>query len=164
MLPMTRYDQLIDLLDRHGASYRLIDHAPEGRTDQVSALRGHPVEHAAKCMIVMVKVGKKRTVFVLAVVPGNAKVDLDAIKRIYAGTYVSFASPGVAEDLAGSAIGTVLPFAIDDRLELIVDATLLASSKIYFNAARLDRSVELESRDYARIAGPRLERIASPLQ
>ena len=157
---MTRYDHLIALLEQHSASWRLIEHPPEGRTELVSEMRGHPVEQAAKCMIVMVKVGKKRTVFVLAVVSGSAKVDLNAIKQLYSGTYVSFASPDVAEGLAGSVMGTVLPFASDDRLELIVDPALLASPRIYFNAARLDRSVELDSRDYTRIAAPRLERIS----
>ena len=34
------YDKLITLLDANKASYRLIDHAPEGQTDKVSALRG----------------------------------------------------------------------------------------------------------------------------
>jgi hypothetical protein len=36
-------------------------------------LRGHPVEQAAKCIIVMVKIGKKVTNFILAVLPGNAQ-------------------------------------------------------------------------------------------
>jgi Ala-tRNA(Pro) deacylase len=34
------YDRLIALLDQHGASYRLIDHAPEGSTEAVSGIRG----------------------------------------------------------------------------------------------------------------------------
>ena len=42
------YDKLIELLDTNKASYRLIDHEPEGQTDKVSAMRGHPVEAAAK--------------------------------------------------------------------------------------------------------------------
>lgn len=155
-----RYEQLIELLDRHDASYRLIDHEPEGRTEIVSPLRGHDTKLAAKCMIVMVKIGKKRTTYVLAVVPGTAKVDLDALKALFEGTYVSFASPNIAEELAGSAVGTVLPFAFDDRLTLVVDPELLQSSKMYFNAARLDRSMELDTQDYARIAEPRTARIA----
>ena len=48
-----------------GARYRLIDHAPEGRTDLVSALRGHDVAQAAKCLIVIVKIGKKQTRYAL---------------------------------------------------------------------------------------------------
>ncbi len=57
----SRYDELIALLDRHHAAYRVLTHAPEGRTDIVSAMRGHPIDHAAKYMVVMVKVGKKTT-------------------------------------------------------------------------------------------------------
>jgi Ala-tRNA(Pro) deacylase len=55
------YDRLITDLDAVGARYRLIDHAPEGRTELVSALRGHHSAQAAKCLIVMVKIGKKQT-------------------------------------------------------------------------------------------------------
>ncbi|MEA2919270.1 MAG: Ala-tRNA(Pro) deacylase [Bradyrhizobium sp.] len=43
------YDKLIELLETSKVSYRLINHASEGQTDKVSALRGHPVEAAAKC-------------------------------------------------------------------------------------------------------------------
>ena len=95
------YTRLIELLEQHGVPYRLIDHAPEGRTDLVSAMRGHDPEVAAKCMVVMVKVGKKVTRHVLAVVPGNARVDLNAIKTLMSGTYVSFASPDIAEATLG---------------------------------------------------------------
>jgi Ala-tRNA(Pro) deacylase len=61
------YDKLIALLDANKASYRLIDHLPEGQTDKVSALRGHPVGAAAKCIVLIVKIGKKTSRFVLAV-------------------------------------------------------------------------------------------------
>jgi Ala-tRNA(Pro) deacylase len=156
----SRYDELIALLDRHQAAYRLLTHESEGRTDIVSAMRGNPIEHAAKCMIVMVKVGKKTTRYVLAVVPGGAKVDLEQVKKILGGTYASFASPNIAEELAGSVVGTVLPFAFDERLSLIVDPSLLAAPELYFNAGRLDRSVALNTEDYRRVADPRVEPIA----
>jgi Ala-tRNA(Pro) deacylase len=51
------YEKLIALLDQAGASYRLIDHEPEGQTDKVSAMRGHPAAAAAKCIILIVKIG-----------------------------------------------------------------------------------------------------------
>ena len=57
------YERLIASLEAHGASYRLIDHAPEGQTDKVSALRGHPVAAAAKCIVLIVKIGKKTSRF-----------------------------------------------------------------------------------------------------
>ena len=80
---MNAYEQLIAFLDENKASYRLIDHAAEGRTDVVSPLRGNKLADAAKCIVVMLKIGKKATRYVLAVVPGDRKLDLNAIKALY---------------------------------------------------------------------------------
>ncbi len=154
------YTQLINLLDQHGAHYRLIDHAPEGRTEIVSPMRGNALSQAAKCIVLMVKIGKKVTKYVLAVVPGDARVDLNAVKALMHGTYVAFASPDIAERLAGSVTGTVLPFSFNPELELVVDPALLENDEIYFNAARLDRSLALKTSDYFEIARPRLGRIS----
>ena len=154
------YDRLITLLDEHSASYRLMDHAPEGRTDLVSQLRGNELSQAAKCMIIMVKVGKKEKHYVLAVLPGDAKVDMAAVKALYKGDYTNFASQDVAEKLTGMVAGTILPFSFNPELELIVDPSLLVNEEIVFNAARLDRSMYLRASDYLAIAKPRIEKLA----
>jgi Ala-tRNA(Pro) deacylase len=157
----TAYDELIALLERHGAAYRVIDHAPEGRTEIVSQLRGHPASEAAKCIVVMAKIGRKITRYVLAVVPGDARLDLAAIKTLLGATYVGFATPSIAEELGRTVSGTILPFPLDDRLELIVDPRVLATPELFFNAARLDRSLAVRADDFARIAQPRVARIAT---
>lgn len=154
------YTQLITFLEGQGVQYRLIDHEPEGRTEVVSPMRGNALRQAAKCIVMMVKIGKKVTKYVLGVVPGDARVDLNAVKALLGGTYVSFASAEIAERLAGSVAGTILPFSFHHELELVVDPLLLQNDEIYFNAARLDRSMALKVSDYAAIAKPRLERIA----
>jgi Ala-tRNA(Pro) deacylase len=154
------YSRFISFLDDHGAEYRLIDHAPEGRTEIVSPMRGNSLQQAAKCIVMMVKFGKKVTRYVLGVVPGDARVDLNLVRALLGGTYISFASPDIAERLAGSVTGTILPFSFVDELELIVDPSLLKNDEIYFNAARLDRSIVLKASDYTRLSKPRLEPIA----
>jgi Ala-tRNA(Pro) deacylase len=170
-LPNDTYTRLITLLDEQHATYRLIDHAPEGRTEIVSAMRGNALAQAAKCLILMVKLGKKTTRYVLAVIPGDARLDLGAVKALLGGTYAAFASAEIAERLAGSVAGTILPFALtrppersgvgSPELELIVDPALLENDELYFNAARLDRSLAIKSADYARLARPRLARIVA---
>lgn len=42
----------------------------------------------------------------------------------------------------------------------MVDPSLLENEDIYFNAARLDRSMVLKASDYVGLVKPRLERIA----
>jgi Ala-tRNA(Pro) deacylase len=157
------YDRLVELLVRHGATYRLIDHAPEGRTEVVSALRGNPLGAAAKCMIVMVKIDKKRRRHVLAVVPGDRHVDLGAVKALYGGRYAGFADTETAERLSGCETGTILPFVWTDELDLVVDPGLYVHDTIYFNAGRLDRSIALASADHRRIAAPREATIGKPV-
>jgi Ala-tRNA(Pro) deacylase len=44
---------------------------------------------------------------------------------------------------------------------LIVDPSLLENDELYFNAARLDRSLVLSTSDYVALARPRIERIAA---
>jgi Ala-tRNA(Pro) deacylase len=153
------YERLIADLDTLGARYRLIEHEPEGQTELVSALRGNTLAAAAKCLVVMVKLGKKKSHYVLAVVPGDARLDLQAIKELLGGTYVAFADKDRAEDLAGSVSGTVLPVSYHEQLELIVDPGVLAVPELFFNAGRLDRSVALATEDYVRLAQPRIEPI-----
>jgi Ala-tRNA(Pro) deacylase len=154
------YERLLEFLDQQGVQYRLIDHQPEGRTELVSEMRGHDIRHAAKCMILLVKQGKRVTRYVLAVVPGNAKVDFQAIKSLLQATYVSFASPETAVLLSGAPTGAVLPFTFHSSLDLIVDPSLLDSDEIYFNAARLDRSMALDTKAYVALSKPRLASIA----
>ncbi len=154
------YTRLIAFLDSHKAPYRLIDHAAEGRTEIVSPMRGNALSQAAKCIVLMVKMGKKITRYILAVIPGDTMVDFQAIKALLGSTYVTFASPDIAERLAGSVAGTILPFSFNEELELVVDPSLLENDEMYFNAARLDRSMVLKTRDYIAVAKPRLGHIA----
>ncbi|TDE08647.1 YbaK/prolyl-tRNA synthetase associated domain-containing protein [Jiangella asiatica] len=155
------YQRLVDLLDHHGADYDLIDHDPVGTTDAVSALRGHPVAQAAKCIVLMVKTDRKTRRHVLAVVPGDRRVDLGAVAALYGARYAGFADATTAERLARAVPGTVLPFAQDPAVELVVDPAVLAQPRLYFNAARLDRSVSLAPADYERIARPLVRPIAT---
>ena len=56
--------------------------------------------------------------------------------------------------------GTILPFSFSAELELIADPALLDQDELFFNAARLDRSMALKTRDYLAVAKPHLEPIA----
>jgi len=154
------HSKLVELLVSHDVHYRVIEHAPEGRTELVSAMRGHDVRLAAKCMLMIVKLGKKVTRYVLGVVPGHTRLDLETVKAVLGATYVSLASPAKVEELCGSVVGTVLPFSFNPDVDVIVDPSLLKNEYMYFNAARLDRSFALRTQDYVGVARPRMERIA----
>jgi Ala-tRNA(Pro) deacylase len=155
------YQYLLDLLTEHGADFDLVDHEPLGATEEVSALRGHPAAWAAKALMVVVKLDRRQRKYVLAVVPGDRRVDLDAVRRYYGARYAGVCETGTAERLAGTPSGTILPLAVHEEVELLADPAVLEQPQLYFNAARLDRSVRMATADWARIARPVLHPIAA---
>ncbi len=155
----TPYDRIIRLFETAKVPFEIIDHVPEGRTDVASVLRGNPLKAAAKAMVLKVK-RATGPAYVLAVVPGDKRVDTDQVARLMGGRSASFAKPEIATDLTHCEMGAVPPFIFDDRLKLIVDNALAAEERIYFNAGRLDRSLSITRDAYLLAAQPRLARIA----
>jgi Ala-tRNA(Pro) deacylase len=96
--------QLVAFLDQYGVQYRLIDHAPEGRTEIVSSMRGNVLSQAAKCIVLMVKIGKMVTRYVLAVIPGDARVDWHAVKALMIGHPVAHRTGAEALVLRGRGL------------------------------------------------------------
>jgi Ala-tRNA(Pro) deacylase len=149
-----------ELLHGSGTRHRVIDHRPEGRTDTASRLRGHPLRQAAKSIVLRVRCPGRGRRYALAVVCGDDRVDLEAVSRALGGTRAGFADSATAERLTGCVSGSVIPFSFHPELELLADPSLLDHGEIFFNAARLDRSIALDPTAYRRLARPRVVPIA----
>ena len=155
------FDRLVALLRDAKARFRVIEHEAEGRSEKISVIRGNRPEQAAKAMVLDVRGGGggKRTV--LAILPGNRKLDFDAVAALFEARKCGFASPQSAQALTGCAMGAVPPFSLNPDLSVVVDEDLLANQTLFFNAGRLDRSMELDTRDWIAVARPRIARIAA---
>jgi Ala-tRNA(Pro) deacylase len=160
-VPTDTYHKMIDLFEAGGARYRLIDHAAEGRTEAASVLRNNRLSQAAKCIVVRVNTTKKDRKHLLAVVPGDRRVNFAQLSRLVGGSRVGFASREVAERLSGSVSGAIPPISFHPDLQLIVDRSLLANDELFFNAARLNRSVALATTDYVNLVRPQVEDIVA---
>ena len=124
------FDRLVTLLTDAKAKFRVIEHAAEGKSEAISAIRGNRPEQAAKAMV------------------------FEARK-------CGFASPETAQELTGCVMGAVPPFALNPALSIVVEEGLLANETLFFNAGRLDRSMELDTKDWIAVAKPRVARIAA---
>jgi Ala-tRNA(Pro) deacylase len=156
------FDRIVALLTDAGAKFRVIEHPPEGRSEAISAIRGNRPGQAAKAMVLDVRGGGGGRRHVLAVLPGNRKLDFDAVAALFEARKCGFASPDTAQALTGCVMGAVPPFALDPALGLVVEEDLLANDTLFFNAGRLDRSMELDTKDWLAVARPRVARIAAP--
>ncbi|MCF6524106.1 YbaK/EbsC family protein [Streptomyces sp. JJ36] len=154
--------RIIGLLEEGGARYRLVPHAPEGRTEVASRLRGHPPAQAAKCIVARVRLSKRSGRYVLAVVPGDRLVDLDELARLYGGRDAAFADRETAARLSGATCGCIPPFSFAPELTPVVDPALLDHDEIFLSAARLDLSLAVRTPDYLALARPETAAIARP--
>lgn len=145
--------RLTALLDENGARYRVIAHAPEGRTVEASRLRSHPPHAAAKCVVARLKSRGAEPRLVLVVVPGNQRVDFARLARVTGAERASFADRCSAERATGIPSGAITPIPLHP-IDLYVDADLLREPDLYFNLASLDRSVALNTDDYLRMTRP----------
>jgi Ala-tRNA(Pro) deacylase len=154
------HSRLCALLEREGAAYRVVEHAPEGHSELIAKIRGNRLEQAIKSIVVQVRANKKDNFYCLANVPGDCRVDLESIRAHFEAAGTAVASREKAEALTGCVIGAIPPFAFDDRLSVLADPLIAENEEVVFNAGRLDRSIFMKSADYIRIAKPQLTSIA----
>jgi Ala-tRNA(Pro) deacylase len=154
------YEQLRELLDREGASYRIIEHEPEGRTEVIAKIRGNRIQQSIKSMVLQVRLKPKQNIYCLANVPGDCRVDFAGAKRHFNADSVAFAQKEKAQELTGCVTGSIPPFSFNDRLILLADPLIQENEEVVFNAGRLDRSIMMKLSDYMRIARPLLVSIA----
>lgn len=155
------FDRLVALLTEAKATFRVIEHAAEGKSAEISVIRGNRPDQAAKAMVLDVRGGGGGRRHVLAILPGSRKLDFAAVATLFEARKCGFASPETAQELTGCAMGEVPPFALNPALTIVVEEDLLANETLFFNAGRLDRSMELDTRDWLAVAQPRVAKIAA---
>jgi Ala-tRNA(Pro) deacylase len=155
------FDRLVALLSQAKAKFRVIKHEAEGRSEAISVIRGNRPDQAAKAMVLDLRGGGAGKRHVLAILPGNRKLDFNAVARLFDARKCGFASPDTAQELTGCVMGSVPPFSFNPALDVVVDEDLLANETLFFNAGRLDRSMELDTRDWLAVARPRQAKIAA---
>lgn len=151
---MTTYEKLIAQLEQHQANFRVVEHEAIGQTDVISEIRGNDLNQAAKAMVLEVTMPEgAEPRYLLAIVPGDCKINFKSAARAIGGKKSSFAAPEKAQELTQCVMGAVPPFSFDDRLALRVDARLRDVGTLWFNAGELERSVALDVDDYFRLVG-----------
>jgi Ala-tRNA(Pro) deacylase len=158
--PVDVHERLRALLDAEGAVYRVLEHEPEGHTEIISRVRGNRLQQAIKSIVVQVRLNKKENMYCLANVPGDCRVDLEAIKVHFNASGIAIAGRERAEQLTGCTIGSIPPFSFNDQLIVLADPLIRENEEVVFNAGRLDRSIFMKMVDYFRIAGPQTVNIA----
>jgi len=158
--PINIHEGLCALLDREGAVYRVVQHEAEGRTEFITKIRGNRIEQAIKSMVVQVRMTKKENRYFLVNVPGDCRVDLNAIKEYFHADSIGMAQKEKAEALTGCVIGSIPPFSFNNQLQVLADPGIEESQEVVFNAGSLEKSIFMKTEDYFRIVNPQIVKIA----
>ncbi|HDR2158597.1 TPA: YbaK/prolyl-tRNA synthetase associated domain-containing protein [Enterobacter cancerogenus] len=150
------HQQLIDLLTRQQAQFRVVEHEAVGKCEAVSEIRGTALGQGAKALVCKVK-GNGVKKHVLAILAADQQADLSQLASHFGGLKASLASPAEVDTLTACVFGAIPPFSFHPDLALVADPLLFERfDEIAFNAGLLEKSVIMNTADYLRIARPEL--------
>ena len=150
------FEKLIALLEAQHARYRVVEHPTAGKSEEVAKIRGTALGQGAKALVCKVK-GNGVKQAVLAILPADQQADLSKVAAHLGGSKASLASPAEVETLTDCVFGAIPPFSFHPDLLLIAEPTLLSRyDELAFNAGTLERSIILNTRDYANVVNPLL--------
>ncbi len=139
-----------------GVVTREVHHAPTRTSEESAAARGEQLRVGGKALLVKVD-----STFRLFVLSADRKLDSAAIRQYFDARKTRFATPEELMQLTGLLPGSVPPFGHPILpFPLYVDPSVLANSRIAFNAGSLTDSIILAIEDYRRLAQPEIFRFA----
>lgn len=151
----TIFMQIKVILDQHQATYQLKVHPPTYTSEESAVHRGEPLKIGAKAMVL-----KTDQEFVMLVIPGDRKIDSNAVKRILVTKNLRFATKEELGNLTGLVPGAIPPFGLLFNLPMLVDRSILEEDYIAFNAGSLEKSIKMKTKDYISLVVPRLEELS----
>ena len=160
----TPHDQLVAYLTDGGVPFRMTEHGAEGRSEEIAKIRGALASQGMKAIIVGLRGGGqgKEKRYVMAVLPGDRKLDMKALRKVFGAQKSSFADPDTATTLTGCVMGAIPPFPLLTEMPLVVDPSVRQNVEVCFNAGCLERSIFMSIDDYFRIASPQEAAISAP--
>lgn len=151
--------KIIDLLDAHKISYRLLAHnEPVFTVEEAAAQRGVSKDEMVKSILLR----DKDEHYVMACVLGYSRVNPKAVR-----TYVpqewrrlSFATAEEILSVTGCVQGAVAPLGLPDSVPVIFDEAITQCQKVNISSGDPAAGLELKTQDLIEAAGAQIAAIA----
>ena len=135
---------VLELLQQKQIAYQKIHHEAAQTCEQSAAQRGMPMEIGGKSLLFKAKQG-----FVMFVLPANAQLDSNKVRKHLHSQKLRFASPDELMSLAGVDKGALPPFGsglLD--IPMYLDQSLKTNTQLAFNCGVNTVSIILAMDDY----------------
>jgi len=130
--------------------YEVFEHEPVYTCRKMAEFLKTDEGRIAKSMIVK----KSEGGYVLAVLPGNMRINFARLAAVTKSTSVSLAPREEAEKIAGCSVGCVYPLGNIINLETLFDEKLLRQEYVYFNPGSHTKSVRINTRALVNLVRP----------
>ena len=82
----------------------------------------------------------------LAVIPGDKKVDLDKLKKASEQMTLRIANPNEVEELTGYPVGGVTPFGVENMIK-VIDESVFSVKTVNIGSGKAEIGIELTSEE-----------------
>jgi prolyl-tRNA editing enzyme YbaK/EbsC (Cys-tRNA(Pro) deacylase) len=144
------FESIKRYLEENGVEFRMAHHAPTRTSEESAAARGEDVSIGGKAIVM--KIGERFMLFVLS---AALKIDSAKIKERFQEKRTRFATAEELLQLTGAVPGAVPPFGEPIiSLDLFIDNSIRANTRIAFNAGSLTDSIIMSVADYLKLVRP----------
>jgi len=148
--------KLKEFLDANGVKYVSINHSAAYTAQEIAASAHVRGKELAKTVMVTLD-GK----MAMAVLPASRKISFDLLRAASGADDVQLAGERAFGDLfPGCELGAMPPFGNLYGMEVYVSKLLAADEEIAFNAGSHTELIRLAYKDFERLVGPKVAKIA----
>lgn len=142
-------------LKSKGIAYRIIEHKAVYTSEQAAKERGFDARKGVKAMVC--KAGKQ---FVLALLPGDSRIDFKKLASLNREKKACLASSIEVLEKTECEIGSVSPFGNLYGLKTFMDKKVLENEEVEFNIGMHTKSIHMKAKDLKKAVKPIMEEFA----
>lgn len=143
-------EEILSSLKARRIAYEVFEHEPVYTCPQMAKFLHTDEAHIAKSMVARRSDGT----LLLAVLPGNKKIDFHRLGTVAKPAPVSLAPKKEAEEITRCSVGCVYPLGNIINLETFFDENLLRQEYVYFNPGSHTKSVKINTRALVDLVRP----------
>jgi Ala-tRNA(Pro) deacylase len=148
---MSLNERLAVFLENHDAAYDIFPHVQEFTSQRVAATMRVRAHDLAKVVIVCDDSGD----FVMAVLPGDCRLELDRLAAASGRSGLTLASEAeMAQLFPDCGVGAMPPFGRLYDLPVYLDGCFRTAAEIYFQGGNHRETIRMHYDEYERLAAP----------
>ncbi len=137
----------IDFLEANEISFNMIHLKEIPKTAQdVERFYGCSLHQVLKSLVFL---GESKKI--IAVVPGDKRVDVNKLKKVSGQMTLRIAKPDEVEELTGYSIGGVSPFGIENDIIKIIDKSIFDIETVNIGSGKAEIGIEMASQDLRKV-------------